>query len=202
VSKLQEGLRKSEQPEYGIFHQSRSLHRKLTASQHLNSKIHRGSAITCPFCRRNFTTATGVAAHLETGSCANARDLNHATILNEIRRRDPNHMITKKLLTYPTSSSSTSTVTSAAWNQDTGDYECYLCHRGFSSLKGLNQHVNSPAHRAKAYYCPGRACAKELTALAGLFNHLESETCGAVRFEAVQRNVGGFLSGRRTIGFV
>jgi hypothetical protein len=69
-------------------------------------------------------------------------------------------------------------------------------------LQGLNQHVNSSVHKEKAYHCPGRACAKEFTSLAGLFNHLESETCGAVRFDTVQRNVGGFLSGQRRIGFV
>jgi hypothetical protein len=76
-----------------------------------------------------------------------------------------------------------------------------MCHREFGSLQALNQHVNSPAHREKVYHCPGRTCSKDFTALASLFNHLESEVCGAVRFEAVQRNVGNFLDGRRLISF-
>ncbi|KAF1842045.1 uncharacterized protein K460DRAFT_293869 [Cucurbitaria berberidis CBS 394.84] len=167
---------------------------------HLNSNVHRGNGIACPFCKRGFTTATGVTHHLETGSCSKARSLNRDTILTEVRRRDPNHLITKKLLTYP-GSSSTITATSASWNSDIGLYECYLCHKGFRELKSLNNHVNSPAHKERVYHCPGRACGREFRALAPLFNHLESETCGAVRFDAVQRNVGGFLSGQRLIGF-
>ncbi|EDU49779.1 Zinc finger protein [Pyrenophora tritici-repentis] len=167
---------------------------------HLNSRIHRGSNITCPFCKRGFATATGVTHHLETGSCSKARQLNRDTILAEVRRRDPNQLITKKLLTYPESGSSI-TATSASYNCDTLLYECYLCHKGFRELKSLNAHVNSPVHKEKVYHCPGRACAREFRALAALFNHLESESCGAVRFDAVQRNVRGFLSGKRMIGF-
>ncbi|KAF2655846.1 hypothetical protein K491DRAFT_562853, partial [Lophiostoma macrostomum CBS 122681] len=167
--------------------------------QHLNSSTHRGTSITCPFCKRSFATATGITHHLETGSCPNARNLNHATILAEIRKRDPNHLITKKLLTYHSPSSSTIQATSSTWNGD--GYECYLCHREFNSLSALNQHVNSPAHRQKVYHCPGRGCGRDFVSLAALFNHLESESCGAVRFEAVQRNVGGFLQGNRLIAF-
>lgn len=44
-------------------------------------------------------------------------------------------------------------------------------------------------------------CGREFSALAALFNHLESEACGSVRFDDVQENVGGILSGRRMIGF-
>jgi hypothetical protein len=166
----------------------------------MTSNIHRGTPLSCPFCKRAFTTATGVTTHLEAGSCPNATSLNHATILQEIRKRDPNHLITKKLLTYPTSTTSI-TATAAAWNGYC--YECYLCHRGFGSLNALNQHVNSPAHvsKDKVYHCPGRGCPREFSRLASLFNHLESETCGAVKFESVQRNVEGFLTGKRLIGF-
>ncbi|KAF9740250.1 hypothetical protein PMIN06_007053 [Paraphaeosphaeria minitans] len=162
--------------------------------QHLNSKIHRGSNMLCPFCNRSFATATGLVHHLEAGSCPQARGVNHATILEQIRRVDPHHVLTKKLLTYPSSTPNHTTATSATWNGY--GFECYMCHREFGGLGALNQHVNSPAHRQKVYHCPGRACSKEFTALAGLFNHLESEVCGSVRFEAVQRNVGNFLNGR------
>lgn len=171
----------------------------LTYLQHLNSSTHRGTDITCPFCKRGFATATGVTHHLETGSCPKARTLNRDTILAEVRRRDPHHIITKKLLTYHDQSSITAT--SASWNHYTGMYECYLCHKGFRDLQSLNNHVNSPAHKEKVYHCPGRMCNREFRALAALFNHLESEACGAVRFDTVQRNVGGILSGQRMIGF-
>lgn len=175
----------------------RGFQNATNLQMHLNSRTHRGSNLACPFCRRSFTTATGISAHLEAGACPNARNLNHGTILAEIRRRDPSHAITKKLLTYP--GSTTTTVTSACWNGD--GFECYLCHREFNSLRGLHQHVNSAAHRQNVYHCPGRSCFKEFTALAGLFNHLESETCGAMKFDTVQRNVGNFLTGRKTISF-
>jgi hypothetical protein len=171
--------------------------------QHLNSNIHRGSPLTCPFCKRTFTTATGLTTHLEAGSCPKARNINHATILAEIRKRDPNHLITKKLLTYPDAriTPTSTTASAASWNGYY--YECYLCHRGFNTLTALNQHVNSPAHvsKDKVYCCPGRGCSREFNRLASLFNHLESESCGAVRFESVQRNVEGFLTGRKLIGF-
>jgi phage FluMu protein Com len=167
--------------------------------QHLQSSIYRGTDIACPFCKRGFAAATGVTHHLEIGSCPKARSLNRETILTEVRRRDPNHIITKKLLTYHTESSITAT--SASWNPRIGMYECYLCHKGFRELKSLNSHVNSPAHKEHVYHCPGRTCGREFRALAALFNHLESETCGAVRFDAVQRNVGDILSGQRRIGF-
>ncbi|KAH4102225.1 hypothetical protein HBI38_045870 [Parastagonospora nodorum] len=167
---------------------------------HLNSKIHRGTDITCRFCKRGFATATGVTHHLEAGSCPQARSLNRDTILAEIRRRDPKHVITKKLLTYHDTSSSI-IASSASYNYNRSCYECYLCHKGFEQLESLNQHLNSPVHKEKAYHCPGRACGGEFSALAALFNHLESESCGTVRFDAVQRNVGGILSGKKMIGF-
>lgn len=164
----------------------------------MNSSIHRGTDITCPFCKRKFATATGVTHHLETGSCSKARSLNRDTILTEIRRRDPNHVITKKLLTFH--DESPFTATPACWNGYTGFYECYFCHKGFREIQSLNNHLNSPAHKEKVYHCPGKMCGKEFRALAALFNHLESETCGAVRFDAVQRNVGEILSGQKRIG--
>jgi hypothetical protein len=169
--------------------------------QHLQSNIHRGNDIACPFCKRGFATATGATHHLETGSCPKARSLNRDTILSEVRRRDPNHIITKKLLTYHTESESSFTATSASWNSRIGKYECYLCHKGFQELKSLSNHVNSPAHKEHVYHCPGQMCGREFRALAALFNHLESEACGTMRFETVQRNVGGILSGKRRIAF-
>lgn len=166
----------------------------------MNSSKHRGNNITCPFCKRGFATATGVTHHIETGSCPKARSLNRDTLLTEIRRRDPKHVITKKQLTYHPTDSNT-TATGASYNPHSGLYECYICHKGFRELKSLNNHVNSPAHKERVYHCPGRMCGREFSALAALFNHLESEACGSVRFDDVQENVGGILSGRRMIGF-
>lgn len=164
----------------------------------MNSHIHQQANVACPFCRRKFTTATGVAHHLERGSCPNAPSANRDTILTEIRRRDPNHIITKKLLTYHPAS--TWSATNDTWNGDF--FECYLCHREFTQLCGLNQHLNSDAHREKVYHCTNRGrCGKEFKSLASLFNHLESESCGAMRFETVKEKANMLFNSSRMIGF-
>lgn len=49
------------------------------------------------------------------------------------------------------------------------------------------------------YHCPKRTCAKDFTTLGALINHLESETCGFVRFGAVQANINGLVSGNRLL---
>ena len=59
----------------------------------------------------------------------------------------------------------------------------------------------SNSHRQEIYYCPNRNCPKEFVTLAGLFNHLESESCGYTRFESVNRNVADFFDSRRAIEF-
>jgi hypothetical protein len=89
--------------------------------------------------------------------------------------------------------------TNQAWN---GYYlECYLCHREFNTTQALNQHLKSPVHQQTVYHCPNRGCSKEFKALAGLFNHLESESCSFMRFEKVQQQVGKILSSNRMIAF-
>ena len=93
----------------------------------------------------------------------------------------------------------TYSATDAAWNG--WEWECYLCHRGFGTVRALDQHLNSSVHRQKTYHCPKPACGREFTALAGLFGHWESESCGFMRFEKVQGRVGDVLSGGRLIGF-
>lgn len=54
-------------------------------------------------------------------------------------------MLTKKLIGWNGNFTSTYEATDMAWNGDA--YECYLCHRDFNSLRGLNQHLASPARK-------------------------------------------------------
>lgn len=100
-------------------------------------------------------------------------------------------MITTKQLTYhPTG---TYTATDLAYNGHA--WECYLCHRNFKTDHALTQHLGSPTHQQKVYRCPNRGrCGKEFVALAGLFNHLESESCAYMRFERVQQQVQGVFA--------
>ncbi|KAI7204270.1 hypothetical protein KC343_g7695 [Hortaea werneckii] len=166
---------------------------------HLHSRIHRSASIECPFCKSGYTTASGLSHHLETGSCRNAPQLNRDSILEIIRKRDPKGLITNKQLTWHEGTTGTYTATSAAWNGY--GFECYFCQREFNTVRSLDQHLNSPAHRQRVYHCPNHRCEKEFVSLAGLFNHLESETCAFMRFEKVQRQVGHVLNGNRMITF-
>ncbi|ESZ97220.1 hypothetical protein SBOR_2385 [Sclerotinia borealis F-4128] len=117
--------------------------------QHQHSKVHMGTSIKCPFCPTNYPTASALIIHLESGSCPSG--MNRARINAEIRRLDSNHIITSRLLEYP-SSNTPSIATQRSWNGQY--YECYLCSRQCTTLQALNQHLQSPAHEQKVYHCP------------------------------------------------
>ncbi|GLA57206.1 hypothetical protein AtubIFM54640_003331 [Aspergillus tubingensis] len=151
------------------------------------------------FLNAAFTTATGAAHHLETGSCKRAVGLNRETIYKFVRSRDTQGVITRKLLEWNEDDNIQYKANSRAYN---GDYwECYLCHREFNSLTALNQHLNSPVHKQKLYHCPNAKCKKQFITIAALFNHLESESCAFMRFEKVQRQVQDVFRGQRAIAF-
>ncbi len=159
-----------------------------------------GINVPCPFCKVNYTTASGLVHHLETGSCPRAPKLNRNTVLRMVRERDPYGTITSKQIEWHNNQENVKySATRHAFN---GSYwECYICHKEFNTVNALNSHLNSPAHEQKVYHCPnmkGR-CGKNFVSLAGLFNHLESETCAFMRFEMVQREVGNVLQGQKLI---
>ena len=114
--------------------------------------------------------------HLESGVCPSGVD--RQKINRYCREVDPNHVFTTKQIGWHDTNAATDIATSAAW--DGSWYRCYLCQSGFDTLRGLNQHLGSPAHQQKTYYCP--RCRKEYVSLSGLVNHLESESCGPFRF--------------------
>ncbi|KAI9369212.1 hypothetical protein BJX61DRAFT_520562 [Aspergillus egyptiacus] len=167
--------------------------------EHINSKIHRGKEIVCPFCKTGYVTASGLSHHLERGACPNAPRLNRESIYRMVRARDPHGFITHKQIGWIEEENSHYSANANSWNGY--GYECYLCHREFMKLSGLNQHLNSPVHQQQVYHCPNRGCSKPFSALAGLFNHLESEACAFMRFEKVQKSVGSVISGNRLIAF-
>ncbi|KAK1830091.1 hypothetical protein QBC39DRAFT_117082 [Podospora conica] len=187
---------------------------------HLNSRIHRGQNICCPFCSSQFTTATGMVHHLERGGCSGAPRLNRDEIYRFVRSRDPSGIISKKLIGWTGEEDVTYEANNRAWNGS--GYECYLCHKEFSLLQGLNQHLNSAVrkytgntrcracanHRSFSipdkqalYHCPNLACRANFKTLAAIINHLESESCGAVRFDKVQQRVSDIFRSGRTITF-
>ncbi|TLD19069.1 hypothetical protein PspLS_09810 [Pyricularia sp. CBS 133598] len=68
------------------------------ARQHLHSKTHRSHSIQCPLCNKAYTTATGIVYHLESGGCPNAQNLSRDAVYRLVRRRDPQSVISKKLI--------------------------------------------------------------------------------------------------------
>ncbi|KAF6818093.1 hypothetical protein CMUS01_11972 [Colletotrichum musicola] len=166
--------------------------------QHLKSSVHRQTGISCPFCGVERGTATGLVHHLERGACPKA-PVDRDALYLAVRRRDPNRIISKKLLEFHGSPSYSATENSYNWHLDA--YECYLCNNLYSKLSSLNQHLSSPAHQQNLYHCPNRQCEREFTTLAATMNHLESEKCGFMRFADVHQNVGRILDSRRMIQF-
>lgn len=111
--------------------------------QHLRSAAHLGGSISCPFCKRGFTTATGLVHHIESSACPQARGLNRDAVYRIVRQKDPAGVISKNLIGWK--GSDDFEATDRTWNSSLGAYECYFCSRAFSRLASLNQHLQSPA---------------------------------------------------------
>ncbi|KAL5936775.1 hypothetical protein ACKVV1_011469, partial [Pyricularia oryzae] len=165
---------------------------------HLNGSSHRKADLTCPFCKTMRTNATGLIHHLERGACPSA-PIDRSKLYDEIRRRDPNNILTNKLLMWQ--DTDTYEATEKAWNANANGFECYFCHRSFKKLESLNQHLKSPKHREDIYHCPNRDCSKESPTLAAIINHLESESCRFLGFEAVQQTAQRIVTPGRMIAF-
>lgn len=151
--------------------------------------------MTCPFCKAAFTTASGLSHHVESGSCPNARGLNRQNVYEALRSKDQSGIFTEKLLEWH----GETWATEGSWNGF--GYECYLCHVVYANIGHLNSHLKSPRHQQKLYHCPNRACPRKFVSLAGLFNHLESESCSFMRFEEVQRQASEVITGQKLISW-
>lgn len=158
--------------------------------------------------------------HLERGSCPGAPQLNRDQMYKFVRSRDTSGIISKKLIGWVGEANVTCEASSRSWNGY--GYECYLCAKQCSSLSGLNQHLNSAVHKYTAsmrrkaytghrfrlvtdqqelYHCPNLSCRANFKTFAAIINHLESESCGAVRFDRVQQRVGDIFRGSRAVTF-
>ncbi|KAF8249402.1 putative zinc finger protein [Wilcoxina mikolae CBS 423.85] len=186
-------------PPYYCKECDRGFQNENNLRMHRNSQIHRGTTVVCPWCSRSFVTASGLSTHLESGACR--AGINRDSVYHIIRKHDQQGVITKKLLEYPGAPRYNETIEASeqAWNGYA--YECLLCQRGFGTLYGLNNHLNSPFHSQKLYHCPKRSCAREFVSLAGLVNHFESETCGVMMFNQVQNEIEGIVTGRNRITY-
>ncbi|CCX33544.1 hypothetical protein FPQ18DRAFT_75809 [Pyronema domesticum] len=112
-------------------------------NQHMNSRIHRGTNITCPWCKNTYPTATGLTTHLESGSCRDG--INRETIYNTIRQHDQRRAFTHKMIEGSGGQRFNLTVTATERSWNGRFYECPLCTRECSTLPALNQHLKFPS---------------------------------------------------------
>ncbi|KAJ1712848.1 zinc finger protein [Aspergillus flavus] len=166
----------------------------------VNSKIHQADVV-CPFCKLDYTSASGLIHHLEQGSCPDANILNRETIFRIVHERDSQGVITNKQIDWHKEDSSQNSKTTNAFNGSF--WECYLCHLEFGSATALGSHLSSPFHKQTVYHCPNSddKCVKEFTTLAALFNHLESAACSCMGLEKVQKMVESIFQSWKPIDF-
>lgn len=112
--------------------------------EHLNSRMHRGQFISCPFCSRCYTSATGLTHHLEAASCPDAPHLDRDELFRIVGSKDPGGLICKDLLRW--TSSHEYVVDSDSWNGY--GWECFVCVREFGSIGSLRQHLNAPTRES------------------------------------------------------
>ena len=156
----------------------------------MNSAIHRGRTVGCPFanCGRFFVSTAALVLHLEGGRCASGVD--RQQVNRYVRQIDKKNVITdpSRLLTGGSEHVEKKWIaTEASWNGYS--YECYLCHSGFKSLAVLNTHLASPRHQDKIYVCPAPECRIKFSVLSGLCQHIESEKCGVSKFKQVRETM-------------
>ncbi|KAK3940854.1 zinc finger X-chromosomal protein [Diplogelasinospora grovesii] len=126
----------------------------------------------CRECQKTFANFNNLKMHLN--SRTHRGQQIQCPFCNFVRSKDPDGAITKNLI---------------GW------------YGSMQVLHSLNQHLNSPAHQENLYHCRHRSCGKEFTTLAGIINHIESESCGCTRFENVQRSIRSMVSGNKLIAF-
>jgi len=172
--------------------------------QHLNSELHRPTAIMCPGrkCNRSFISPTALTLHFESGACRSG--MTREKLNRLIVRADKNSYITNpaQLIGGPQGKyepplSAPAWATKRSWNGM--EYECFLCHSTFKTLDRLNQHLQSPRHDQKIYRCPKPDCRVEFVTLSALCQHVERGSCGVRMFRQVQNAMQGLTRGFKTI---
>ncbi|KAF8607585.1 hypothetical protein BDV93DRAFT_467041 [Ceratobasidium sp. AG-I] len=167
---------------------------------HLNSSKHLPKTVVCPGrqCEQKFISKAALLLHLEGGRCSSGATRH--TINRFVAERDTNHFITNpnRMITGPTQT----WATQRAWNGHS--FECYLCRRDFQTLASLNQHLASPAHDQPVYRCPphlNNGCQMQFKLLSALCQHIESGSCGVLRFRVVRDTMDGLVQGMNRLGY-
>ncbi|OSX58514.1 hypothetical protein POSPLADRAFT_1152740 [Postia placenta MAD-698-R-SB12] len=165
-------------------------------AMHLDSLAHRLRRFVCPgrHCSRRCKCAAGLVAHLESGACASGMD--RSSVNSLAVDIDQSNIITNptRLLSYHDGVITTGTVITAYATPRSFNgrsFECFMCHRHYQTLEGLNEHLASPAHDEQLYRCPQalHGCGTEFRTLSALCQHVESEKCRIRRFNAPMQKV-------------
>lgn len=156
--------------------------------QHLRSKKHIGTPLSCRYCDRSFPHISALGQHYESGACRRS-GMDRHTINRSVRVLDKDHYITTGASPQKTIASS-GLATGGSWNEHTQRYECDCCaptSRGFSSFAALRNHIASPAHDQKGYKCLNEDCASPFKTLSGVAQHVETGKCGLAGFDNEQK---------------
>jgi DNA-directed RNA polymerase subunit RPC12/RpoP len=161
----------------------------MYSSQHQKSLAHRGRDFKCPFCQRKFKSPSAIASHIESGRHKITR--HHVTAAVHALNIVPN--ITIKRITGPLRPPTLYTYIAIEASFNGSAYECYICHKSFRTLAGLNGHLNSPAHDDDEFRCP--KCKTGFKLISGFIQHLESRSCGLAKTTQID-NYFKTLTGR------
>jgi len=157
------------------FDCSRDFQSDTSLEQHRNSLAHRERDFKCPFCESMFKSPSGIALHIESGCHKLTR--HHVTAAVRSMKIVPNISIKRITGRVVPSTVRTYIASEASFNGTA--YDCFLCHKKFKTLPGLNGHLNSPAHDDDEFRCP--KCKSEFKLISGFVQHLESRSCGLAK---------------------
>ncbi|KAK7468590.1 hypothetical protein VKT23_003094 [Stygiomarasmius scandens] len=161
------------------FVDDRALH------QHLQAK-HDHLTHNCILCKRRFRFPSSIAQHIESGGCKKEINHHHVTAAVHAMNISPTISIPRRIEGPPlVAAVMIYSATDLAFNGIA--YECYLCHREFGTLHGLNCHLRSPIHDADEFVCPNVVCGKTFKVISSLIQHIESESCGLAKFKTVEK---------------
>ncbi|KAJ7067493.1 hypothetical protein C8F01DRAFT_1019202 [Mycena amicta] len=156
---------------------------------HLQSSDHVPPKIPCPMhvsnCRQWFVDGPSLIAHIDSGCLPGMpREFLDRWVREYPRNRPAPPFVPAANDEEPdTGGAARHIATQEAFNG--WKYECYLCHGTFRLLSALNNHLRqSPLHKEdRGFTCSGTVCTRSFPTLASLWAHVESETCGVVRFK-------------------
>ncbi|KAN0100149.1 hypothetical protein V8E55_000133 [Tylopilus felleus] len=194
------GLREHNRQSHFYCSECDRVFRSESNLRSVTPQLQRAKNVPCAFqyrgCTQSFVSKSAMILHLEAGSCPSGA--NRRMIDRWVRVNDRDNVVTvpRRLLTYGDDDIEC-VATQRSWNGSA--YECVLCHSGFRTLDDLNRHLASPRHKEKTYRCPLTTCLAKFSTLSGLCQHVESESCGVLRFRAVRDGMDHLLRDMGTL---